>query len=73
MNSFPQPRFDVGADLDRESEEILEFEVERSQIEQTPPSLHVDQQIDVTPGPGFATDHGPIDPQVRGPVAGRGR
>jgi hypothetical protein len=47
MYSFTKPGLDVGADLDTEPEQVLEFKVEACQVQEAPSVVHIDEKIDV--------------------------
>ncbi len=70
MNPFPQPRLDVGTDLNTEPKDVLELQMKSGKIEQTPTRLHVHEQIDITARTSLTARDRPENTHVRGAVPG---
>jgi hypothetical protein len=73
MDSFTDPRLDVGADLDRTPEDVFELQVETGEVEEAAARFHVDQQVDIASAASLAPSNRPEDTQVRGAVPRRRR
>jgi hypothetical protein len=52
------------------TEEVLQVHEQRSQVEQAPPRLEVDQEVDVAGGVRLPARHRPEHADVAGAVAG---